>query len=286
MNIALIGGDYRTVKLIKLLKSDEHVLKVWGFDKCEELKIESNNNLFLEDDITKVINHSKVIIGPVPLSKDNEHVLSPYTTKKIKLNEFKKYVKDKLLLTGNIPNDFNENDSCVDLLKNEDLTIKNAIATAEGTIEILIKESMRTIFNSNILIIGYGRIGKILCDRLKGFKANVYCSARGKDLVWIETNGLHSISYDDFDKTLNMFDYIINTVPVMILNKERLQKVKQDTLIIDVASSPGGVNFEAAKQLNIKVLWELGIPGRITPISAAEYLREVIYKTIENKGEK
>lgn len=285
MNLSIIGGDYRTVKLIELLAEDKHLINIWGFDECQELKNISNHNIILDDNISKVINCSDIIIGPVPLSKDKKHILSEYTKNKLTISEFKNQIHNKLFLAGNIPDEFINTNNCIDLLKDEELTIANAIATAEGTIEILMKNTLKTLFSSNILIIGYGRIGKILSDRLKGFKANVFCSARGKDLNWIKANGLNSVGYSELDEMLSKFDYIINTVPVMILDKERLKLIKQNTLIIDVASNPGGIDFEAAKKLNLKVLWELGIPGKMLPISAAKYLKETIYKTIKNRGE-
>ena len=283
MNLSIIGGDYRTVKLIKLLAKDEHMISVWGFDECEE--ITNMHNIFLNNDILKVLNNSNIIIGPIPFTKDKEYIVSQYTKNKIKIDELIDYTNSKLFISGNIPEEYKTRNNCIDLLEDEELTIANAILTAEGTINILMQNTHKALFNSNILIIGYGRIGKILTDRLKGFKANVFCSARGKDLTWINTYGINSVNYSNFDSELSKFDYIINTVPIMILDDERLKLIKQNTLIIDVSSTPGGVDFEAAKRLDLKVLWELGIPGKMLPLSAAEYLKKAIYKTIENKGE-
>ena len=112
---------------------------------------------------------------------------------------------------------------------------------------------------------------------MTAFKANVYCSARGKDITWIEAYGSKSIKYEELNKKIDMFDIIINTVPVLILNKKRLELLNKNTLLIDVASAPGGIDFEVARQLNIKTIWALGIPGKIAPISSAEYIKEIYY---------
>ena len=47
-----------------------------------------------------------------------------------------------------------------DLLKDDELTILNAIPTVEGAIKIAIDEREETIHESNVLVCGYGRIGK------------------------------------------------------------------------------------------------------------------------------
>ena len=168
-------------------------------------------------------------------------------------------------------------------MKDENLVILNAISTVEGTINIAIKETQKNLYKSNILVIGYGRIGKILVDRLNAFKANVYCSARGKDITWIDTFGGKSIKYEDLNEQLNKFDIIINTVPVLILDKERLKLLDKDVLLIDIASAPGGIDFNVAQDLKIKTIWELGIPGKIAPLSSAEYIKETIYNILKRK---
>ena len=120
---------------------------------------------------------------------------------------------------------------------------------------------------------------------MTAFKANVYCSARGKDITWIEAYGSKSIKYEELNKKIDMFDIIINTVPVLILNKKRLELLNKNTLLIDVASAPGGIDFEVARQLNIKTIWALGIPGKIAPISSAEYIKETIYNIIKERND-
>ena len=258
---------------------------MWGFEQSEELIKNKNENIVFANTIKEAIDKSEIVIGPIPLSKDKEYIFTKYTDKKNKINELQEYIKDKLFLAGSIPKELFEKENTVDLLNDEELTILNAISTAEGTIEVIMRETIKTIYNSNILVMGYGRIGKILVDRLQGLKANVFCSARGKDLTWINTYGANAVKYDELNENLHRFDIIINTVPVMLLSKERLQFVKNDALLIDVASNPGGIDFEEAKKLGIKTLWELGIPGKATPLSSAEFIKDTIYKIIKKRGE-
>ena len=104
----------------------------------------------------------------------------------------------------------------------------------------------------------------------------MYCSARGKDITWIDTFGGKSIKYEDLNEQLNKFDIIINTVPVLILDKERLKLLDKDVLLI-------GIDFNVAQDLKIKTIWELGIPGKIAPLSSAKYIKETIYNILKRK---
>ena len=101
-----------------------------------------------------------------------------------------------------------------------------------------------TISNSKILIMGYGRIGKILAHKLYGLHADIYiCARKHEDFAWIEVFGYKSLSYDALDNYLNNFDVVFNTVPFLMLDANRLQKLKSETVIIDLASNPGGHGF-------------------------------------------
>lgn len=286
MEISIIGGDLRTVKLIKLLAQDKNKIKVWGFENCEELLDfeKKNDNLKIHNNLDEAL-QNQIIIGPTPFTKDRKYICTQYTNQKLEIQTLANKIRDKLLIGGSVPAEILEQIETIDILKDERLVILNAISTVEGTIEIAIKETQKNLYNSNILIIGYGRIGKILVDRLTAFKANVYCSARGKDITWIEAYGSKSIKYEELNKKIDMFDIIINTVPVLILNKKRLELLNKNTLLIDVASAPGGIDFEVARQLNIKTIWALGIPGKIAPISSAEYIKETIYNTIKERND-
>ena len=103
------------------------------------------------------------------------------------------------------------------------------MVSAEGAIQVAMEQSLKTIHGSNSLVMGFGRIGKILSKMLNGIGAKVYCEARkSTDLAWIEAYGFNSINLKDIEDYLPKFDFIFNTIPVMILDKTRLEKVKKD----------------------------------------------------------
>ena len=173
----------------------------------------------------------------------------------------------------------------VDIIQREEFAVLNAIPTAEGAIKIAIEETDKTIHGSNVAILGFGRIGKVLANMLKGFSANIYCMARKQsDIAWVKAYGCHPVEAEKLEEYLPNMDIIMNTVPKVILKEKQFQMLKKNCFIIDLASAPGGVDFEVAKELGIKTNWALALPGKIAPESAAEYIKEIVIKEI-NKND-
>ena len=177
-----------------------------------------------------------------------------------------------------------DNIELVDLLEIEELTILNAIPTVEGTVKIAINEREETIHESNVLVCGFGRIGKILCDRFSKLGANIYCTARkDTDFAWIREKRYIPLKYSELQNYLNKIDIAINTVPHIVLGKEQLDLLNKDTLIIDLASSPGGVDTIYAKEIGLNAITALGIPGKEMPKTAAKYIKKIIDNIINQK---
>ena len=134
-----------------------------------------------------------------------------------------------------------------------------------------------TINSSNCLVLGYGRIGKVLSKMLDGMGANVFCEARKKkDIAMIDCMGYNSVEIEKIDEYINKMDIIFNTVPFMLLDKNRIDNLKPGVLVVDLASVPGGIDFSYAKEKNINVKWALAIPAKVAPLTAAKYYKEII----------
>lgn len=272
--ISIIGGDLRVVNLAKMLKNEGFDVFTYALEKAENFEnIEKCSNL------EETIKESHVVISSVPLSKDGIKVNTPYSDFEVTLDELCGKLAGKKFVAGKIDDKFKctKNIEVFDILDIEEYAILNAIATAEGAIQIAMEEFPKTIFGSNVLVMGFGRIGKILSKMLEGIGANVFCEARkNTDLAYIKGYGYTPVKLEDLDKSLPKFDIIINNIPVRLLDKTKLDLVKKDALIIDLASNPGGVDFEYAKHNNIKTIWALGLPGKVAPVSAAEYIKEIL----------
>jgi dipicolinate synthase subunit A len=121
--------------------------------------------------------------------------------------------------------------------------IANTIPTAEGAIQIAMEELPITLHRSKALVIGFGRIGKILAHRLSGLGMRVSVSARRyADLAWIEAYGYGVEHTEELDGWLCGYDLVINTVPAQVLTEHRLKELKEGCVVIDLASKPGGAD--------------------------------------------
>ena len=79
-----------------------------------------------------------------------------------------------------------------------------------------------------------------------------------------------------FGSNLAEYDIIINTVPHLILNSEKMEYVRKDCLLIDLASNPGGIDKRAAKERELKLIWALALPGKVAPVTSAEHIKRII----------
>lgn len=283
--ISIIGGDLRIVKLAEMLAKDEFELYTYAIDKAESLK--KIKNIIQCDTIEETIKNGDIIVGSIPLSSNNLEVNTPFSDKTVSLQELAEKIKGKTFIAGNIKKDFlnlakDSNTKIIDLLDREELVVLNTISTAEGAIQIAMEETTRTIHESNVLVLGFGRVGKILANMLKGIGANVFCEARKNvDLAWIKAYGYEPIRLNELENSLGKFNIIINTIPSIILEEKQLEKVNKDCLIIDLASNPGGIDRISAKKLGIKTIWALSLPGKVAPLTSAEFIKDTIYNILK-----
>lgn len=284
--ISIIGGDLRIIKLSEMLIEEGVNVYSYGLEKAEVLELNKCASL------QEAINQSEIILGPIPFSSNGKAINMPFSGKEVSISELLDSMSGKTLIAGTIKQDIYDlalerNIKVIDILKREELAVLNAVSTAEGTIKIAIEETLKNLHGSNILVMGFGRIGKILSNMLKGLGAKVACEARkNSDLAWIKAYGYEPIPISNLKENLNRFDVIINTIPYIILDKDNLANVRKDALIIDLASNPGGVDRETAKEQKIKFIWALSLPGKVAPITSAEFIKETLYNVVNEINEK
>ena len=283
---AVIGGDLRIIKLVKMLAEEGNAVYTFGLEKAEELK-ENENIIFCEKLSRAIAEDVEVVIGPIPFSSNGVNINAPFSNNEISVRELIHYLNAKILIAGSISPDIynlanDEYIEIIDIMKREELAVLNTISTAEGAIEIAIANTNKIIHGSNVLILGFGRIGKVLARKMAGLSAKVTCAARkDEDLAWIRAYGHNETNINNLGENLSKYDIIFNTVPHLILTKERLEYVKGDTLLIDLASNPGGIDKKTAKEKNLKLIWALALPGKVAPVTTAEFIKDTIYNILK-----
>jgi len=238
-----------------------------------------------------ILDGARVIIGGIPFVSENGFISTPLSKNKTTINEVVEKMGDNsIFIAGKIPDNVKrqlelKNIKHIDIVEREELMVLNAVPTAEGAVHILIGELPMTLMDSRILIVGYGRIGKILAKMIQGFGAEVWVAARKyHDIAWIEAQGLKPVPIHQLARYVSDMDAIVNTAPSLVITKEILEKTRSGCFILDLASAPGGIDFKAAEEFGFKVTWSLGLPGKIAPLTAGDIIRRTIYNIIEEEG--
>ena len=283
--ISLIGGDLRIVNLAEMLQDDGNKVTVYGMEKSEE--IIQNKNIKKAKSIGEAISDSEIIIGSIPFASDETKMYATFSEKDIKIKDLvKKENKDKIFIAGSISEKKEELLSktygkVIDVMKREELVILNTIATAEGAIEVAIKNTDSILLGSKVLVLGFGRVGKVVARKFYEMSAKVTCAARRPtDLAWIRAFGYDETNINELGKEIENYDIIINTVPQIIIKQNLMKYMKENVLMIDLASNPGGIDREAAKNLNLKLVWALALPGKVAPVTSAFFIKETIYNAL------
>ena len=276
--IAVIGGDMRQVAAARYLLKNGFEVQLLGFNKESLYK-----DAVLADSAENALSGAKVVLLGLPASDDCGINCTP----NISIKSFVSALDSDAIVTGGklstvLKRALDEKRvRYADYLEREEFAVLNAVPTAEGAIEIAMRQLPKTLNKMKCLIVGFGRIGKVLAKMLSAFGADVTCSARKcSDLAWIKAYGYTPVPTGGISEDVYEYPLIFNTVPHMIFDKSMLKMVRGDALIIDLASAPGGVDFDAAKKLGINVIWALALPGKAAPDSAGEIIADTVMNIV------
>ena len=283
LKFALVGGDLRNVKLASILAAEGCTVYTYGISHSS---IGTNFNRCSE--LGEAIAMGDFIIGPMPFTLGGSKLNAPLHTSDIEVNDVLRAVpRGKVIMAGRVPAEVvleaaAKEIRIVDILQREDMAILNAIPTAEGAIQIAMEEIPVTIHRCPILVLGLGKVGSALADRLKALGAEVtVCVRKSKDLALGESRGFHTITFDRLAGEIHRFAVVYNSVPSLVVDQSVLELVSPDVLIVDLASSPGGVDFTFAKEKGIKTVQALSLPGKVAPETSAETMAKVIFNILK-----
>ena len=160
--------------------------------------------------------------------------------------------------------------------RREEYQIAIARLTAEGAIALLRPET--GLSGAHILLLGYGRIARLLARELQKAGALVTAAARsGEQRAWAEAEGIEALPLDALSGALDRFDVIIGTIPAPVLTEPLLALVRTDALLLELASAPGGIDAAAAHERGLRYIRAPGLPAKYAPERAAVILRDAVY---------
>ncbi len=272
-NILVLGGDKRQLHAAKKFVENGFDTEIYGFSEADETELRKAKSL--EEGIKK----ADIIVLPMPVSTDGEYLNAPLNSKMISLESINSFLDFTKKVYGGIIREgaFNKSKFITDYSLMESLTVKNAALTAEGAIGMMVSSSPSGIYNSKVLITGYGRIGKILAGYLKSLGGIPVVAARKEsDYAWCDFSGIKYIGYENLGKAASECDFLINTVPYKVIDEAVIDCLDASCVVIDLASYPGGCDFEALGKKGIKYFHALGLPGKFSPKTAGEIISSAI----------
>ena len=279
---AIIGGDKRQLYCARSLANDGYEVILGGFDKVLSMH---GVKLMKAKDAALA---SEVIILPLPSVDKDGCIPAYFSDEPLKLKELAPYLSGKRVFCSMkdkvLQSDPSLNFSLLsDYYSREDFVLSNAYVTAEGAVKIAMERFEGTLNGARILVCGYGRIGKSITRLLSAFSPNLTVSARkSEDLAAIRMWGAKAVRTDELYKEKG-FDIIFSTVPALVFRPELLAKIAGDAVLIDLASAPGSVDFEAADRLEIDYIHALSLPGKSSPKTAGEIIKDTIYTILEEE---
>lgn len=314
-DFAIVGGDKRQIYMARKLLENGYSVITYGLNlsdtdiadinisdpnisdvsifgtslDCSIVKGLTANDLTAES-LTDAIDSSKVILTPIPLSKDKKTILSVTKEKDLTISNLMDLLKeDHILYGGCLSKELMEHCDNLgiyyeDFMEQEEVTLFNTIATAEGTLAEAIINSTINLHQSSCLVLGFGRCAKTLADKLKYLSDNVTIAARSNlALSEANTSSFKVLPLDKLEEQISDFQFIFNTIPAFILTEDLLEASRKDVLIIDIASAPGGVDFPAAERLGRKAKLCLGLPGKYAPEASADFLTSYLLTSLGKK---
>lgn len=273
----VIGGDRRQAELAALLAADGQAVLTYGLGRWDTA---------WEEPVQKAA-AAEIVILPLPLCRQQRLNCGGGPEMEQVWRWFR---PGQVLLAGKIPPEELQaaRDIGLDLTDyflREELTVANAAITAEGAVQTAMTELPVTLWGTECLVLGCGRIGKLLAQRLTGLGARVTVTARKpKDLAWIRAWGWRGLRTDRLDGELASVQVVFNTVPALILEEALLRQLPPSALCVDLASAPG-VDFAAAEYIGLHTVQAGALPGKTAPRTAALALRNTVYQILEERGD-
>ena len=283
-SFTVIGGDKRNIALAELLCSQGYSVKLFGF---EEFGVESHMQC---KNLKEAIDTATYIIGPTPCSHNGVTLNTPFHGQPLYIESVMRLMdKDQVFIAGYVKKEVYDFSSkfgikVIDILEREELLVLNAIPTAEGALKIAIDETDITLHDSKTMVIGYGRVGTVLSKMLAGIGSKVkVVSNTMHGIAQAKSVGLRAINFTDMNAHLSQVDIIFNTVPEILLDKSNMHFLNKNVLIIDIASPPYGVDINVGLNLGLKILFAGSLPGKVAPVTTANYMLSSINQVIESE---
>jgi dipicolinate synthase subunit A len=283
IKLALVGGDDRELVFIPELVKMGAYIKVIGFEKAPKI-----NGVEVVATLQDAVCGVNAILLPMPGTDERGVVKAKYAQNPLQLTkEVLQLISPAVpIFIGwarpalkNVAKAFGL--KLVEYNNLDELTIMNSIPSAEGAIQMAMEATNITIHGSKSMVLGFGRSAFALAHTLQGMGAQVTIVARKQgDLATALLMGMKPVHFMDLAQEVPEAEIVFNTVPALVLDRVALDALNREAVIVDIASAPGGTDFEYAALLGIKALLAPGLPGIVAPKTAGLILAKVLPQLI------
>jgi len=284
LTVAVMGGDAREVTLAEYLADVGATVKIYGLPvkgpnivpchEPEECLIGVQALIFPVPGVNEQMELSSAYLEVKPIINGELLSLLPAGTP-VLVGVARKPLRELLEKMALAP---------VELMNLDEVAILNSIPSAEGAVQMAMEKMPITIHGANAVVLGFGRTGQTMAQLLANMHADTTVVARDPaQLARASAMGLRALHFKELVDYLRDVDVIFNTIPAPVINGEILQKLSSATLIIDLASAPGGTDFEKAKELGIEAVLAPGLPGKVAPKTAGMILARVVPEILLKK---
>lgn len=271
MKYIIIGGDERMLYLYRSLVASGKTAECFAMESaplplsahCEDIK------------------SGDIFILPAP-SEKNGCLNAPFSESKLRLSEvFAKLPKNAVVCAGAMSAEAVKAAGSFgirlyDYMQRPSFAFGNAAITAEAAVEILMNATPRCIAGQRILIIGRGRIGKLLGDKLLHLGADVrFMSGNPASAAEARVSGF---KITEKDAALSDLDMVVNTAPAAVLTTEAQKDLRADCVLLELASVSG---FDPDAVSHCRLIKAPGLPGKYAPESAAALIAEAVELTVK-----
>ena len=285
VEIAVMGGDARQLEVIKKLAELDSKISLIGFEQLNHPFAGASKEKINEMDFSSI----DAVILPIPGTDLEGKIETIFSNEEVLLkSELLSKTPPHCTIYSGISNAYLDsiakkvNRKVVKLFERDDVAIYNSIPTVEGTIMMAIQHTDFTIHGSRVMVLGLGRTGMSVARSFHVLGAKVKVGARKSEhIARITEMGMEPFFLDNLEEVVKDVDICINTIPVNILTAKVLAKMPTHTLIIDLASKPGGTDFRYAEKRGIKALLAPGLPGIVAPKTAGKILANVLSQLLQ-----
>ncbi|MBQ6118272.1 MAG: hypothetical protein IJK98_03485 [Clostridia bacterium] len=277
--VSVVGGDTRQIYTARRLEEYGFEVRLFGLERFGGGSVLPPRAETLEQAL-----RCDAVVLPLPCSKNGKTLNAPFAETEIPLREVADLAApDAVFFTGMAAENFAKTLSAggaavFDYFRDEALTVKNALLTAEGILGIILEKTNVTVWRMNAAVTGYGRVGYFLCRALKALGAEVTVYARNPaQLAKAQTAGLATARIDRLPEQTYQFDVIVNTVPAPVVTAAAVENARKDCLLIETAGAPYGVDFDACKLYGKELVKAFSLPGRTAPKTAGILIAETVF---------